>query len=114
MIYIFILLVYSYYTKNTKDRLLQLENHQQELESAIELEKLTTINISKEQIIFFLEQFKSGSLNDDNYKIKLIETFVYSIYLYDDNKLIINYKGSHSLRQPKSPIQEPLLIINTR
>ena len=41
---------------------------------------------------YFLDQFRDGDINDIEYRKKLIDTFIYKVYVYDDKLLIIyNY-----------------------
>lgn len=49
--------------------------------------------ISKEQIKFWICQFRLIGKNDDTQRQRLIDTFVNSVYVYDDKLLITyNYK----------------------
>lgn len=49
--------------------------------------------LTRDHIVFFLEQFRKLDYKDRNCQKKLVEVFVNSIYLYDD-KLVIGYNYS--------------------
>ena len=51
------------------------------------------MELTRDHIVFFLEQFRNLNYKDRNCQKKLIAVFVNSIYLYDD-KLIIGYNYS--------------------
>lgn len=51
------------------------------------------MELTRDHIVFFLEQFRNLNHKDRNCQKKLVEVFVNSIYLYDD-KLIIGYNYS--------------------
>lgn len=51
------------------------------------------MELTKDHIVFFLEQFRNLDYKDRNCQKKLVAVFVNSIYLYDD-KLIIGYNYS--------------------
>ncbi len=82
------------FTPTTKDRLLELEAEKADLEANIQREEIARPTFSKEQIIFFLERFKGGDVNDREYQRQIIDTFVSQIWLYDDKTVITyNYSG---------------------
>lgn len=57
-------------------------------------EEIARPTFSKEQIIFFLERFKGGDVNDQSYQRQIIDTFVSRIWIYDDKTVITyNYSG---------------------
>lgn len=50
--------------------------------------------LTKDHIVFFLEQFRKFDLADEKCQKKLIDTFVNSIFLYDDKLIVgLNYGG---------------------
>ena len=81
-------------TASTKQRLEELETRKSELEIAVLNEEINRPKLTKEQIVYWISRFKNGNTDDEKYKQTLIDTFVNSVYLYDD-KLIItyNFKG---------------------
>lgn len=72
-------------TATTKDRLLEVEANISKIERALALEKTKDVPIEKDRIIYSLEQLKNGSVDDRAYRKKLIDSFVKSVYLYDDH-----------------------------
>lgn len=77
-------------TETTRDRLLELEEEKSEIEADIEREKIIRPKISREQIIYFIESFKGGDIDDKAYQERVIDTFVHKVLVYDD-KIIITY-----------------------
>ena len=53
---------------------------------------------TKEQVAFSLSRFQNRDADDENYCLQLIDTFLNSVFLYDDNKLVLtlNYSGGRS------------------
>ncbi len=77
-------------TSSTKQRLDDLETRKEELEIAITQEKMQKPKLSKEQIVFWINRFKDGDINDVKYQRSVIDVFVNSVYVYD-NKLVLMY-----------------------
>lgn len=82
-------------TPSTKSRLMELESERANIEKGIARELLSEPQIERDQILFFLERFRNGDLDDEEYRIMLVDTFLNSVYLYDDDKLVLvlNYSG---------------------
>lgn len=77
-------------TPTTKQRMDELEQRRAELEDAIEIANLAQPNITKEQVIFWLENLKG--FPEPEFQKQVIETFVNAVYLYDDHvKIAYNY-----------------------
>ncbi len=76
--------------KTTKTRVSELEALRDDLESRIKNEKLSQPAIDEAFIRKFLSQFTSCDKPTVPQKKQLIETFINSIYLFDD-KLVITY-----------------------
>lgn len=73
------------------DKMEQLDAEKQEVE--LDLSKLrisAKIQISKEHIADWLKQFCNGDALDVDFQKRIIDTFINSVYLYDD-KVIIYY-----------------------
>jgi len=77
-------------TQSTKERLDALEAQKQQIETNIELALMERPVFTKEQIIAWISHFKYGDIKSKEYQKSIIDTFVNSVYVYDD-KLIINY-----------------------
>lgn len=87
------------FTPATKERLGELEQRKSQLEDDIARESLRRTVLTREQIVFWLMQFRQGDVSDKGYQKRLIDCFVNALYLYDDKLvLIFNYKdGSETI-----------------
>ena len=80
-------------TSSTKERLEQLEETKRELEARIAEEKLAKPKIKEEFIRFWLMRFRKLDMSLKDQRQALVDTFINSVYLYDDKVLItFNYK----------------------
>ena len=80
-------------TSSTKERLEQLEETKRELETRIAEEKLAKPKVTEEFIRFWLLRFRKLDMSLKDQRQALVDTFINSIYLYDDKVLItFNYK----------------------
>ena len=66
------------------DRLSELENEKNEIEGQIAREEMKKPLLTKERIMYWLHSFRSGDINDIEYKRRVIDTLVNSVYLFDD------------------------------
>lgn len=84
-------------TDTTRERLLELEAEKRDINAEIIKEQIVRPTFEREQIIYFLESFKGGDVDDKDYQRRIIDMFIYKVVLYDD-KLIItyNYSGSNN------------------
>ena len=85
-------------TPSTKSRLVELEAEHAQIEKGIAKELIAEPDLERDQIIFFLERFRGGDINDEMFRAFLVDTFLNAVYLYDDNRLILclNYSGENS------------------
>ena len=83
-------------TPSTKARMDELEADRAELEDAIEVEKIEKPTLSREQLIYWMERFKTGSVDDEAFRASIIELFISAIYLYDDELRIVYNYGTES------------------
>ena len=80
-------------TSSTKERLEQLEETKRELEVRIAEAKPAKPKVTEEFIRFWLLRFRKLDMSLRNQRQALVDTFINSIYLYDDKVLItFNYK----------------------
>lgn len=77
-------------TRSTKARLDQLEQSKDDLETKIQIEKIKKPKVEPEFLTFWLTRFRKMDMSSENGRKMLIDTFVSSIFLYDD-KLIITF-----------------------
>ncbi|MTI95420.1 MAG: recombinase family protein [Firmicutes bacterium] len=88
-------------TPTTKSRMKELEHEKAELLATITQEQTARVFVTKEQARYWLEQFRSGEINDPEYRRRLVDTFINAVFLYDpqdddgNKKIIItfNYTG---------------------
>lgn len=80
-------------TPLTKERLEELERRKNDLSVEIIKEEMAKPLLTKEQVIFWLQRFRSFNTHRLDHKRKLIDCFINSVYLYDDKMVIVfNYK----------------------
>ena len=77
-------------TASTKERLEQLETQCQELKLSILQVQMTKPRYTKEQIVSWISRFKYGNVDDPQYHKQIIDTFINSIYVFDD-KIVFTY-----------------------
>lgn len=82
-------------TATTKRRLQELEAEGARLQSAIALEEAAITKLERDQVIYWLQRFRSGDRNDRAFRRKLIDTFVAAVWLWDDHfRIAFNYTGT--------------------
>ena len=97
-------------TSSTKERLEELEQERAILERQISKEEIKKPFLTKERIIFWLESFRNGDINDIEYQTRVIDVLVNSIFVYDDtegSKKIVctfNISGSNTITIKSSDI----------
>ncbi len=77
-------------TSSTKQRLEELEQRKSDIEVSILNEEIEHPTLTKENIVFWISKFKYLDRDVEKNRQYLIDTFVNSVYLYDD-KLVITY-----------------------
>ena len=91
------------YSTSVNERLKELEKQKTALEGELSIAKCAHLDFTEHDIRFLLSQFADGDKNDIEYQKRLIDMFIYSIYLYDDKMVIIyNYTGDNGLERKKS------------
>ena len=85
-------------TPTTKSRLLELESESANIDRGIAREMIAEPLFTQEQIAFSLSRFQNGDIEDESYRMQLIDTFLNAVFLYDDDKLVLtlNYSGERS------------------
>ena len=86
-------------TASTKERLEQLEAQRDELKCSILQAQMERPKYSKEEIVQWISRYKYGNIDDKDYQKEIIDTFLNSIYVYDDRLVFTyNYKdGTETL-----------------
>lgn len=72
------------------DELEQLEIQQQDIERQMEAERIRIPALTVDKVMFFMERFVNGDIQDSYFREKLLNTFVNKIELYND-KIAIAY-----------------------
>lgn len=81
------------FNASAKKRLDDLEQTKAEIETAIFSEQLQRPEITREHILCYIERYRKINVNNLESRKRLIDTFVNSIYLYDDKIVFVfNYK----------------------
>lgn len=87
-------------SKSIAERLTDLENYEKDVVTNLEYLKMKKPTLTKEQIVFWLESFRYGDINDMDYKQRIITALVHSVYVYDtDNggrKIVLNFNTSYN------------------
>lgn len=81
---------------SVSERLTELETYLKDVKENIEYEKMKKPVITKPQIIYWLESFKNGDINDKKYKERIIDTLIHSVYVYDTDddgfrRIVLNF-----------------------
>ena len=81
-------------TATTKARLTELEAEAARLRDAITVEEAALTHIERDFIVYWIERFRGGSISDAAFRRKVIDSFVNSVYLWDDRiRIAFNYSG---------------------
>lgn len=92
-------------------RMVELEHEKKELENKLKEEEKEVVLLDEPKVIFWLEKFRDGDIEDDNYKKSLIDLFINSVTLWDepDDKLKISIAYNLTPNQNKTIVGfEPL------
>lgn len=84
-------------TSSTKQALQELEAERERLQVAYAKEVMKTPDLDRDQIIFILDKIRKGDPADEKYRVRIVETFLNSVYLYDDGRAVIhlNFKAGN-------------------
>ena len=77
-------------TSSTKERLEELERQRDALNASILTARMERPKYTKEEIVQWISRYKYGNINDKDYQKEIIDTFLNSIYVYDD-RLVFTY-----------------------
>lgn len=79
------------FTKTTKERLEELEAEEKDIVEKIEAERNSQIVFTEDQILFFLNRFRSLDITIEKNREILIDRLINKIILYDDGKIILTF-----------------------
>lgn len=65
-------------------RMVELEKEKKTLEGELKRQEKGVVYLEKEQVIFWLEQFKDGNIEDEDFRRQLIDLFVNSVTVWDE------------------------------
>ena len=81
------------FTPSTKQRLEELEQRRKDLTLQIAKEEMAQPTLTRDQILFWLCRFRELNPQKLEHRRRLINSFVNSVYLYDDHLVFVgNYK----------------------
>lgn len=72
------------FTRTTKQRLLDLEAEEKTLANQLTLLKANKISLSREQVMAWLNTFRTGNVESKSYQKMLFGSFLKEVYLFDD------------------------------
>lgn len=82
------------FTPTTKARLEELEAKAEQLKTAIADAELPAPDVSRDFIVYWLTQFRSGAISDDQAVQELVETLVFAVRVWNDRaEAVLNYSG---------------------
>ena len=64
--------------------MVELEKEKKTLEGELKRQEKGIVYLDKEQVIFWLEQFKDGDIEDEDFRRQLIDLFVNSVTVWDE------------------------------
>ena len=77
-------------TPTTKQRLDELEARKEALNTSILEEELNKPVLTREWMRFWFEKFRKGDMRDMEHQRQIIDTFVNSVYVFDD-RVVLNF-----------------------
>ena len=87
-------------TTSTNERLKELEDSREDLSGKIVVEKLLKTEITKEHVVNWFTQLKDMDISEEECQQKIIDTFVHSVFLFDDKIIITgNYTDDKGNRR---------------
>lgn len=77
------------FTQSTKQRLEELESKKKDIETEIAKESIRRPLLNEDQVRFWFERLRNLNINELSHRKQLVDTFLNSVFVYDD-KLLIN------------------------
>ena len=78
------------FTPTTKERMEELERQKEDLNISLIRAQMAQPVFTKEEIVKWISRFKYGSIHDKAYQREIIDTFLNSVYVYDD-RIVFTY-----------------------
>ena len=85
----------------------KMEEQRKEIEKELLLEDMQKVDITVQEIKFFLKEMRKGKIDDIEYCKMLVNVLIYRVYLYDDNLTII-FNTQNKAYTGKIPLIEEL------
>lgn len=86
--------------KSVVDRLAELEDYEKDICQNIEYLKMKKPTLTKEQVMYWLTLYKDGDVDDENYRKRLVNTLLHSVYVYDNDdggrRIVLNFNTSNN------------------
>lgn len=70
-------------TESTRERLLELESEKKDLNVRITKEENKKPRLTKERIMFWLESFRKGDIDSEDYRRRVVDTLINSVFVWD-------------------------------
>ena len=96
-------------TDTTKECLEELEEQRDSLKASIAQLALERRKFTKEEVVDWISRYKDGNINDPDYRREIIDTFVNSVYVYDD-RLLLTYNYKDGSQAPTLKEMEAALL----
>ena len=86
------------FTQSTKQRLEELESKKKDIEIEIAKESIRRPLLNEDQVRFWFERLRNLNINELSHRKRLIDTFLNSVFVYDDKLLInCNYPNTNTI-----------------
>ena len=95
------------FNSTTAARMQQLEAEKADLLNLIADAEIELPMISRDDIKYTLEKMRYGNPEDEAFRERIIDIFVTSVYLYDDNRLKIIYNYNNQTAETELPSEFP-------
>ena len=90
---------------STSAKLKSLEDSAETLRTSIETLKYSQAQLQdRDRVLFFLRQFKTEDRSDPILRQRIVDTFVNSVYVYDDYLTVVTNNGDGNQRVPLSDL----------
>lgn len=76
-------------TASTKARLMELEAEQTKITEQLAVLTTDQINVTRDQVVGYLKSYRGGDIDDKKYRMKLFQTFLTAVYVYDDRLKVV-------------------------
>ena len=93
-------------TPTTKSRLVELEAEYERVNQSLAKEIISEPELGRDQIVWFLERFRNGNIDDAAFRAFLIDTFLNSVYLYEDKLVLVFNYSEDKERVSKKKIEK--------